>query len=126
MWRVGGSEEGEVGEWGGRGALTVWELIRTIDVVGADDDGLERVAMSKCSHEHLGGCFATAVGVQWFQCFLFAMAFRPRVRRAVGLVGGHLNELFDAARFGALQEDLGAYDVGGSERGWVLEARIDV
>lgn len=106
--------------------LTVWELIRSVDVVGAHDDGLDGVAMPECGHEHFGGCFAAAVGIHGLQGFFFAMAARSGVGGAVGLVGRHLDELLDTACFGALEEELCAYDVGGGEGCWVLEARVDV
>ena len=68
--------------------------------------------MPKRRHEHLGGRFAAPVGIHGRQGFVFAMAVRSGVGGAVCLVGRHLDELFDTAYFGALEEDLRAYDVG--------------
>ena len=123
---VSGGQEIDKVEDGRGAALTVWELIGSVDVVGAHDDGLDGVAVPECGHEHFGGCLAAAVGIHGLQGFFFAMAVGSGVGGAVCLVGRHLDELLDAACFGALEEDLRAYDVGGGKGCGVFEARVDV
>ena len=110
----------------GSGGLTVWILIRTVNVIGTHDDRLDGIAMPERSNEHLCSRFAATIGVHGLQDVVLAVALRSRASGAVCLIGGHLDEFLDSACFCALEEDLGTDDVRESERGRVLEACVDV
>lgn len=101
-------------------------LVRAVDVVAADDDDgqLERLLVRV--HEHLGGGLGGGVGIGGRQDARLEQVVVIILDLAVDLVGGNVDEAFDADLLGALEQYMGAIDVGVSETVRVAETQVDV
>ena len=115
-----GGDEGEGEE------RTLWVLVRAVDIVAADDDGGELVALLVRVHQHLGGGFGGGIGVGRGQDARLEQVVVVIAHLSVHLVGRDVDESTNVEFFGALQQDVGAIHVGMGETVRVAKAQVNV
>lgn len=97
-----------------------------VDVVAADDDSGHLEALDVRVDKHLSGGLAGGVGVGGGQDAGLQQVIIVILDLTVHLVGGDVDEALDANLLGALEQNVGAVDVGVGEAVGVAKAQIDV
>lgn len=109
-----------------RKLLTLRELVRAVDVVAPHNDHRKLEALLVRVDQHLGGGFAGGVRVGRGQDAGLEEVVIVVLDLAIDFVCGDVDEAVDADALGALEEDVGAVDVGVGEAVRVTEAQVDV
>ena len=100
--------------------------MRPIDVIAPHDNDGQLEALLVRLHQHLGGRLARGVRVRRRQYARLEQVRVLVVDLAVDLVGRDVDEALDADLLGALEQHVGAVDVGVREAVRVAKAQVDV
>lgn len=106
--------------------LTLWELVRTVDVVAADDDDWELEALLVRVHQHLCGGLGGGVWVGWGEEAGLEEIIIVILNLSVDLIGGDVDEALDPDLLGRLEKNVSAVDVSVGETVRVSETQVNV
>ncbi len=105
---------------------TLWVLVWSVDVVGAnnDDRHLERLLVRV--NQHLSGGLGGSVRVGWGENRSLEEIIILILNLSVDLIGGDVDEALDVNLLGRLEKDVSAVDVGVGEAVGVSEGQVNV
>jgi len=106
--------------------LTLWELVRTVDVVAADDDDWELEALLVRVHQHLCGGLGGGVWVGWGEDAALEEIIIVILNFSVDLIGRDVDEALDPDLLSRLEKNVSAVDVGVGETVRVSETQVNV
>lgn len=105
---------------------TLWELMRTVDVVGSHDDDWELERLGVGVNQHLSGGLGSSIWVGWGQNAGLEEIIILILDFTVNLIGGDVDEALDANLLGTLEQNVSTVNVGVGESVGVSEAQINV
>ena len=104
--------------------LTVWKLLRPIDVRSTNDKCINAPGLVFVN-DQLAGCFAGSVWVDWARSHILAKFPAWRLGLAIHISTAHVHEFLDTVLETVFEDHIGTHDIGLRTLVWRGEGRVD-